>query len=161
MIEAQQFHITDISNICITGIAVIERQSFQTPWSLDACTAELSITGGGGYAALYGEDKTAIGYIFFRIVLDEMHIMKIATTHSWRHQGVASTLLAKAINLARRKWLKRICLEVRASNIAAINLYNKYEFEQSGIRPGYYDNREDAVLMTKNFEEGVLTWQRQ
>jgi len=40
-------------------------------------------------------------------------------------------------------------LEVRASNLAAQNLYSKYGFTQVGIRRGYYlDNREDGVLMS-------------
>jgi ribosomal-protein-alanine N-acetyltransferase len=44
-------------------------------------------------------------------------------------------------------------LTVRASNDAAIALYAKYGFEEVGRRRNYYeDPREDALLMTHNFE---------
>jgi ribosomal-protein-alanine N-acetyltransferase len=40
-------------------------------------------------------------------------------------------------------------LEVRASNLVAQSLYNKYGFTQMGVRRGYYlDNREDAFIMS-------------
>lgn len=145
----------------ITGIAAVEQRCFETPWSLSACAAELSIADGGGYVVTCGDNGAIVGYIFYRVIIDEMHIMKIATVPSWRNRRIASTLLEKTIALARGKGLRRICLEVRASNVAAINLYDKFAFEQSGTRPGYYNNREDAVLMTKNIEEEILTWQRQ
>jgi ribosomal-protein-alanine N-acetyltransferase len=42
-----------------------------------------------------------------------------------------------------------ITLEVRASNITAQKLYQKYGFTVRGVRQGYYtDNREDGVIMT-------------
>ena len=42
-----------------------------------------------------------------------------------------------------------VTLEVRPSNWVAINLYRKYDFEEQGVRKGYYvDNREDALIMT-------------
>jgi ribosomal-protein-alanine N-acetyltransferase len=45
-----------------------------------------------------------------------------------------------------------LTLEVRASNVAAIALYEKYGFQQAGLRKGYYQNpREDAIIMTRNF----------
>jgi len=161
VIETQHVHTTGISRSNITQVAAVEQLCFQSPWSFDACAAELFITGGGGYAATCGDKKSVVGYIFFRVIFDEMHILKIAAAPSWRNRRIASTLLKQTITLAGEKWLRRICLEVRASNIPAINLYNKYGFEQSGIRPGYYGNREDAILMNRNIGKGVLTWQRQ
>ena len=51
-----------------------------------------------------------------------------------------------AVNLAF------LTLEVRKSNAPAIALYEKYGFQQAGLRPGYYQNpREDAVIMTREF----------
>jgi ribosomal-protein-alanine N-acetyltransferase len=42
-------------------------------------------------------------------------------------------------------------LEVRLSNTTAIALYERFGFEASGVRRGYYtDNREDALIMWKD-----------
>lgn len=161
MIETGDVHTQGIDASNINAVAALEQQCFQTPWSIEACTAELAVTGGGGYAATGGGNGAVVGYVFYRVILDEMHLLKIAAMPSRRNRRIASTLLEKTITLAGKKGLKRICLEVRASNLSAISLYGKYGFVQSGLRPGYYGNREDAVLMTKNIEEGFPTWQRQ
>ena len=46
-----------------------------------------------------------------------------------------------------------IHLEVRVSNSNAISLYKKFGFKEDGIRPRYYDDNEDALLMTKEIEK--------
>ena len=43
-----------------------------------------------------------------------------------------------------------LTLEVRASNVPAIALYEKLGFSQAGRRPNYYRNpREDALILRK------------
>ena len=159
MADRRLFHTAAISAADINAVAAMEQRCFPTPWSPASCAAELCVTGGGGYVAAGGPEGTIAGYLFYRIMTDEMHIMKVATDPPWRHRRIASKLLRKALALAGRRRLRQVCLEVRASNIPAIQLYEKHGFELSGIRPAYYDNREDAVLMTKNIEEELLTWQ--
>lgn len=151
MPDPRTFHTAVISAVNISGIAAVERRCFQTPWSPASCAAEMSA--GGGYVTTCDPEGTIAGYLFYRIIMDEMHIMKVATDHPWRHRHIASTLLEKAVALAGRKGLRQVCLEVRASNLPAINLYAKHGFIRSGRRPGYYDNREDAVLMARDLEE--------
>ena len=69
-----------------------------------------------------------------------------------RRHGVASALLEvycrfAAVNLAF------LTLEVRKSNAAAIGLYEKFGFQQAGLRKGYYQHpREDALIMTRTFD---------
>jgi ribosomal-protein-alanine N-acetyltransferase len=47
-------------------------------------------------------------------------------------------------------------LEVRPSNITAIELYQKLGFERVGRRPKYYtDSKEDALLMMKILKEDL------
>ena len=56
--------------------------------------------------------------------------------------------------LAAGRHLYGITLEVRQSNEAALALYRKYGFEQSGRRKNYYDNpTEDALILWRVFEE--------
>ena len=44
-------------------------------------------------------------------------------------------------------------LEVRVSNTIAQNLYRKLDFQNGGIRKGYYsDNLEDALVMWVEFK---------
>ena len=85
--------------------------------------------------------------------MDEGYIDNIAVEPDARRHGVASALLDVycrfgAVNLAF------LTLEVRASNQAAMGLYEKYGFQRAGLRPGYYQHpKEDAVIMTRYFNE--------
>jgi ribosomal-protein-alanine N-acetyltransferase len=63
---------------------------------------------------------------------------------------VASFLLGYCLRLAKRHRFKKVLLEVRASNRAAIALYRKVGFSETGRRQGHYlATGEDALVMTK------------
>jgi ribosomal-protein-alanine N-acetyltransferase len=69
----------------------------------------------------------------------------------WRRAGVASRLLDELLDLTAGDRRRGYTLEVRVSNTSAIGLYERFGFEASGVRRGYYtDNREDALIMWKD-----------
>ena len=88
-------------------------------------------------------------------VMDECHVTNIAVHSDYRKQGIASKLIKKMFNLCKEHQSAYILLEVRANNIPAKNLYEKFGFKSDGIRKGYYKNpdgtHEDAILMSKEF----------
>ena len=90
-----------------------------------------------------------VGFAGIWVLTDEAHITNIAVRKRYRRQGIGEMLLIATIGLAGELKADSMTLEVRASNIAAQNLYRKYGFTQVGTRRGYYtDNREDGVLMS-------------
>jgi ribosomal-protein-alanine N-acetyltransferase len=90
-----------------------------------------------------------VGFVGVWMLPDEAHIVTIAVRESHRRRGIGEMLLIAAIDLAREKVQSLVTLEVRVSNAAAIRLYEKYGFEEVGLRPRYYsDNREDAYILT-------------
>ncbi|MEX0682539.1 MAG: ribosomal protein S18-alanine N-acetyltransferase [Dehalococcoidia bacterium] len=90
-----------------------------------------------------------VGFVGVWMLPDESHIVTIAVRDSHRRRGVGELLLLATMDLARERAQPLVTLEVRVSNIAAIQLYEKYGFEQVGLRPRYYsDNHEDAFILT-------------
>ena len=90
-----------------------------------------------------------IGYIVCWAVADELHILDLATEPSWRRKGIARMLVLAAIREGDAVGASRVFLEVRASNQAALLLYEGLGFTRSLIREGYYDMPvEDAVVMS-------------
>ena len=88
------------------------------------------------------------------MVLDEGYINNVAVREEYRKQGIASALLDVFIRFGKAHQLAFLTLEVRASNAAAIALYQKHGFEQVGRRKNYYeDPKEDAILMTLTFKK--------
>ena len=136
----------------IPQIAALERECFSTPWSENMLSDALFDPKASFIVAEDGEGGV-LGYAGLQVVLDEGYIDNIAVEPDARRHGVASALLDVycrfgAVNLAF------LTLEVRASNEAAIGLYEKYGFQRAGLRPGYYQQpREDAVIMTREFPQ--------
>ena len=90
-----------------------------------------------------------VGFSGIWVLTDEAHITNIAVRLRYQRQGIGELLLIATIDLAKEMKVSIMTLEVRASNIAAQNLYSKYGFTQVGIRRSYYlDNREDGILMS-------------
>ncbi|MFA0811235.1 ribosomal protein S18-alanine N-acetyltransferase [Microbulbifer epialgicus] len=84
-------------------------------------------------------------------LFNEVEILDIAVSPGWRRRGLAETLLTYLITELPRD-TRRLLLEVRASNLAALSLYRKLGFSRDGLRKNYYPTenggREDAVLMS-------------
>lgn len=79
----------------------------------------------------------------------EAHISTIATHPDFRGKGLGELMLLGLITRGIEQDADHVMLEVRVSNVIAQNLYHKYGFIKTGIRPLYYrDNNEDAYVMT-------------
>ena len=98
-------------------------------------------------------EQGVIGYVVLLCVLDEMTVMDIAVVPQQKQKGIASLLMDAAIKYSHQSKMTRLMLEVRASNLPAIKLYEKYGFKNIAIRKNYYKQkqlptqREDALIM--------------
>ena len=94
-------------------------------------------------------DELVVGFIGLWLLVDEAHIVTIAVRDSYRGRGVGELLLIAAIEAALREAQDTVTLECRVSNSVALRLYQKYGFQQAGLRPRYYsDDHEDAYILT-------------
>jgi len=93
--------------------------------------------------------QLVVGIIGFWLMAGEAHIITIGVRQAYQGLGIGELLLISTIDLALTRQAEVMTLEVRLSNTAAQELYQKYGFTKRGVRRGYYtDNREDAVIMT-------------
>jgi [ribosomal protein S18]-alanine N-acetyltransferase len=129
-------------------VEVIERASYPTPWSRSMFAAELrkpSALALGAYLATTGE---LVGFAFVSRYVDAWHVMNVAVAPEFRRRGIATELLERLFEITAEDRRRGYTLEVRVSNVDAIQLYERLGFEARGIRRGYYtDNREDALIM--------------
>jgi ribosomal-protein-alanine N-acetyltransferase len=94
------------------------------------------------------EDEKIVGYVILLDSIDVWEIMKIAVDREQRKKGYGDKLLNYIFNFAQMP----IMLEVRESNIPAIEFYRKNGFEKIGVRKNYYhDTNEAAHIMIKEF----------
>ena len=91
----------------------------------------------------YGVMSTAAG---------EAHIFNLCVRPELQGRGLARRMLDHLLELAHAVQTQTVFLEVRASNAAALQLYQAASFCEIGIRYGYYPaakGREDALVMAK------------
>ena len=130
-------------------VSQIEKECFSTPWSRDAFEDMID-----NPLALYmvAEDN---GYVVANCgvisAVGEGDICNVAVDPAYRKRGIGEKLLSEIMNVASKELLvEAFTLEVRASNKAAISLYEKLGFVNEGIRPGFYTSpKEDAVIFWK------------
>ena len=100
-------------------------------------------------------EEQVVGYSGLWEPCDEGHITNIVTKLEKRGNKIASRMLEELINIAKSRNLKCVTLEVNVNNSIAIKLYEKYNFKEVGRRPKYYNNADDAIIMTLNLFEEV------
>ncbi len=132
-------------------VAAIEQASYATPWSREHFRDEISASYSWPLVAV--DEGSVVGYLCLMCLFEEAQVLNVAVSPTLRGRGIARLLLERAVVLAREKGAKRLLLEVRASNSAAISLYERIGFGRTGIRSRYYDHTEDAVLMEKPLKE--------
>ena len=129
----------------LAGAAELERLCFSEPWSEQALALLL---GENAYGVACLQNGRVIGYGGMLTVLDEGQVTNIAVHPEAQRQGVGHALVEAMLREARNRGLAEISLEVRASNAAAIGLYERFGFAVAGRRRHFYrDPAEDALVM--------------
>jgi len=90
--------------------------------------------------------------------VDELHLLNITVAPSLRRLGIGMRMMNAIEAVAAQQKMPRIILEVRPSNVAAVNMYRDLDYEEIGMRKNYYPInpgsglREDAVVMAKSIK---------
>ena len=137
----------------LDAVLAIEHKSFSTPWTDTMFLSELRQGPSSQLlvARLEKRPTTIVGYVGYRAVLDEMHVMIVAVAPAWRRRGIAQRMLSEAMQQARQADCARAILEVRASNVGAQQLYYRLGFAPVGVRPKYYQRpSEDALILWRD-----------
>ena len=79
-----------------------------------------------------------VGYLKARVIRDEIEIISILIDKKFRKIGIGKSLMNKLLNIALKKKIQNIFLEVSVENLIAINLYKKFNFIKVGKRKNYY-----------------------
>ena len=79
-----------------------------------------------------------VGYLKARVTRDEIEIISILIDKKFRKIGIGKSLMNKLLNIALKKKIQNIFLEVSVENLIAINLYKKFNFIKVGKRKNYY-----------------------
>jgi ribosomal-protein-alanine N-acetyltransferase len=93
--------------------------------------------------------KIEFGFSNFRKLgfVKKGHVVSVAVLEEHRGKNIGKALMLEGINGVMHRKADEIYLEVRVSNISAINMYQKLRFEIKSRLRSYYRDGEDAYLM--------------
>ena len=134
----------------IADVESLQRSTFTNPWGAAAIRWELDNTDVARLYVMRAPQGGLAGYCACWIVFDELHINSLAIDPALRRRGLARTLLLHVLAEARAAGATSSTLEVRASNVAARQLYEGLGFTVEAVRRDYYQQpREDALILWK------------
>lgn len=143
------YTVRDAVDADLDAIQEIECASFPGPWPRAVFEKELENR--WSHVEIV-EDSAGrlVGYTVYWVVHDELHLLNIAVDPGRRRQGLADALLRHLERVCEERDLTYLTLEVRVSNVAAVNLYKRHGYDVIHRRKNYYvDDPEDALVMAK------------
>ena len=145
--------IRDAVDRDLPRILEIEQLAFPSPWSFASFQRELTLPFSRVMVAADNENGNSIvGFLCRWLIADECHVLNIAVHPDSRRLGIGAVLITEAISEARITGAGVVTLEVRRTNLAARQLYRKFDFEERRLRRHYYGPGEDAIIMELRFE---------
>ena len=140
--------ISEMTLLDLETIQDILISDFDDFWSVSTLKGELQNSNSKYIVAKLDNDIVGFGGIWKAV--DDIHITDIVVRKAQRNNGIGSAILAKLIELSKGdENIKSLTLEVNSNNTSAQKLYEKFDFKKVGLRKKYYNNTDDAIIMTK------------
>jgi len=136
----------------LDAVALIESRTYQFPWGRNIFSDCLMA---GYLCVVLDSGDQLLGYGIVSAAAAEAHILNLCVDVDAHRCGYGQQLLDYIVDSALETRTRRLFLEVRPSNDAAIALYTNSGFRKLGIRKGYYkaaEGREDALVLVREFE---------
>lgn len=143
-LDYQPMQLSDVPEV-----VALEQSVYPYPWTEKNFVDSLN----SNYEAWVLRERSGelLGYFLVMAIVDEAHLLNVAVSASRQKQGLGRFLLNQAVACARGLGMESMLLEVRPSNTRALEIYERYGFQQIGRRKGYYpaggQQREDAIVM--------------
>ncbi len=145
-------NIRRMSREDVPAAAALERECFSEPWSENAYLSALA-NENALYLVAENMDGSIAGMCGLLDILGEGDISNVAVREDFRKKGIAERMLSELLRQGKERGITAFTLEVRASNEAAIRLYEKFGFTCEGRRKNFYEKpREDALILWKRKE---------
>jgi ribosomal-protein-alanine N-acetyltransferase len=143
----------------IAAVYAVETSAYSHPWT--PLNFSDSLQAGYHCQLLMGAD-TLLGYFVAMKGVDEVHLLNFTVAPAFQRQGWAPLLLEALAGWARAQGAHWLWLEVRESNVRALDVYGRNGFRRVGMRKAYYPShgpqRENAVVMSLRLDESPTAW---
>ncbi|WP_336294494.1 ribosomal protein S18-alanine N-acetyltransferase [Bartonella sp. CB169] len=155
--KKKHFWISPLQTTDSVPMQKIHQHCFVPAWEKQAFDNFLQDQSIFGYkASLIGQPNKILGFCLCRLILDEAEIITIAVHPHFRRQGIGYLLIDNTLRHLHHERAIKLFLEVEETNLSALSLYRRFEFQKISKRLAYYqspNNRGDAIIMQKTFKQ--------
>lgn len=133
----------------VSRVMRVEQEVYQFPWTERIFSDCIRV---GYHCWLALQDSEVIGHAVISVTAGESHMLNLSIAREHQRKGYGSQFIEFLLRDAAAHRAETMLLEVRPSNIAAINCYNSAGFNEIGSRKDYYpaaEGREDALLFAR------------
>ncbi len=134
----------------VEDLASLEGDSAPS-WSVSSLRQELLRPRGiqlvATLSSLETNGQEVVGWCACSCFVPEAELLRIAVDRRYRRCGIGGSLLLTLLAILGEKSVKKLFLEVRAKNHAALNFYRRYGFLKVGERRGYYRQPADDAFI--------------
>ena len=133
----------------VPQVLVIEQTAYSHPWSQGNFGDALA---SGYYCVGLFEQEDLRAYLVAMPGVQETHLLNVTVAQHHQGQGLAKRLLQNWLDWSRTQGAAQVWLEVRESNVRALQVYERAGFVRVHVRKDYYPldrtRREHAVVMS-------------
>ncbi len=131
-------------------VILVEREVYEFPWSERIFNDCIRV---GYHCWLALAQDAVIGHAVISVTAGESHMLNLSISRAHQRQGYGRKFIEFLVADARAHAAETMLLEVRPSNVAAIQCYHAAGFSEIGSRKDYYpaaNGREDALLFARH-----------
>ena len=147
---ARSENIREMTRDDLGRVIDVEVAAYEHPWTLGIFRDCIRV----GYSCwVYEDNGTVVAYGIVMLSGAEAHVLNLCVHPDYQRRGIGRIMLNHLTHASRESGADTILLEVRQSNIVAIQLYHSSGFHELGVRNGYYpdhNGREDAIILAKS-----------
>jgi len=147
---ARSENIREMTHDDLGKVIDVEISAYEHPWTVGIFRDCIRV----GYSCwVYEDSGTVVGYGIVMHSGAEAHVLNLCVHPEYQRRGIGRLMLDHLTQISREAGADTILLEVRQSNIIAMQLYTSSDFHELGVRSGYYPDRsgrEDAIILAKS-----------
>jgi ribosomal protein S18 acetylase RimI-like enzyme len=159
----RSFRLREAGIADVGVLAGLHAGCFEDAWSPQSMLEVIGSPGVRAWLALVGAPREIaptgilpVGFAIARAVADEAELLSIGVLERFRRQGLATQLLAQAIDFVASRGVEKLFLEVAEDNAGAQALYLAHGFTRVGRRPDYYRGRDGTATAALTLRRHVV-----
>ncbi|MDR3203553.1 MAG: ribosomal protein S18-alanine N-acetyltransferase [Deltaproteobacteria bacterium] len=146
--DPQSLYLLRLNSAHLAEVSRLEGLCHPDPWTCESFISEFEADFSVAFGLFEGQNLAAM--IFFWLIPPENHLLNLAVDPLFQRRGLGSRLMKVMIKVSSEAGCRNFFLECRENNLPAQKLYQGFGYRLSGVRKGYYQNGEDALVMRLN-----------